>query len=236
MRIQPLPLPVADESAGSSHPHRGPVTGERVAFALGAAAFAGLAALARRSQPNRVDVAITRRLQRRTSPVVARGMRLVSSPGYAPFTHSVVLSTAASLWAFGRYRDALFAMGTMGAGFTTGIFKIAVGRPRPGEQFRIHQKTLKDNSFPSGHATHYIAYYGYVFVLANRYLPHGPLRTALMSYCVLLIILVGPSRIYLGHHWASDVLAGQLVGFTYLMGMLQVYEALAPYIPNGGTS
>lgn len=206
---------------------------ERAAFAVGAVAFAGLVSLARRPQPNRLDLAITTRLQRRTSPVVARGMRLVSSPGYAPFTHSVVLSTAANLWALGRYRDALFSIATMGAGFTTGICKILVGRPRPGEQFRIHRKTLKDNSFPSGHATHYTAYYGYVFVLAYRYLPHGPLRTGLMRYCLLLILLVGPSRIYLGHHWASDVLAGQLVGFTYLMGMLQIYDALEPYIPNG---
>jgi undecaprenyl-diphosphatase len=71
-------------------------------------------------------------------------------------------------------------------------------------------------------------FYGYVCYLAWRYLPAGPLRLAVMGYCAALIALVGPSRVYLGHHWASDVAAGQMVGFTYLMAMLQVYEALDP--------
>ena len=185
----------------------------------------GLAALALRPTHNPIDVAITTRLQRRISPPLARLMKLVSSPGYAPFTHSVVVSVAANLWALDRRRDAVFTIGTMGAGFTTGMLKIVVGRPRPPQEFRRHQKTFKDNSFPSGHATHYTAFYGYVFFLAQRALPAGPLRTAVMGYCLTLITLVGPSRIYLGHHWASDVAAGQLVGFTYLMCMLQVYES-----------
>ena len=184
-----------------------------------------LAALALRPAPNGLDVAITTRLQRRTTPQVAWLMKLISSPGYAPFTHSFVVSLAANLWALERRRDAVFAIGTMGAGFTTGVLKILVGRPRPDLQFRRHQKTFKDNSFPSGHATHYTAFYGYVFFLAQRDLPDGPLRTGVMAYCLTLIALVSPSRIYLGHHWASDVAAGQLVGFTYLMCMLQMYES-----------
>jgi undecaprenyl-diphosphatase len=199
---------------------------ERRAFAGGVAALVGLAAVALRPKPNRLDVAITTRLQRRKSPAFARVMKLISSPGYAPFTHSVVLSLAATLWALGRRRDAIFAVGTMGAGFTSGVIKLLVGRPRPDLRFRRHQRTFKDNSFPSGHATHYTVFYGYVCYLAWRYLPAGPLRLALMGYCATLIALVGPSRVYLGHHWASDVIAGQLVGSTYLMAMLQVYEAL----------
>lgn len=199
---------------------------ERAALAGGAAAFVGLATLALRRKPNRLDVAITTRLQRRKSPAFARAMKLISSPGYAPFTHSVVLSLAANLWAVGKRREAVFAIGTMGAGFTTGVIKMAVGRPRPDLRFRQHQRTFKDNSFPSGHATHYTAFYGYVFFLARRNLPAGPLRAVVLSYCAALIALVGPSRVYLGHHWASDVAAGQLVGFTYLMAMLQLQEAL----------
>lgn len=215
--------------------HGGPVIslGARVALVAGASAFLGLVALARRPTPNRLDVAITMRLQRRASPAFARAMRLVSWPGYAPFTHSVVLSTAANLWVLGRRRDALFAVLTMGAGFTTGVIKILVGRPRPDQQFRQQHKPFKDNSFPSGHATHYTAYYGYIFFLARRYLPPSPLRLAIMVYCASLIALVGPSRIYLGHHWASDVTAGQLVGFTYLIAMLQLYAALEPFVQEG---
>ena len=197
-----------------------------MALCAGAGAFLGLAALALRGTPNPLDVAITTKLQRHVPVTVAQALRVISAPGYAPFTHSIVLSTAANLWALDRRRDALFAILTMGAGFTTGVIKLLVGRPRPDHRFRQHHKQFKDNSFPSGHATHYTAYYGYVFFLAHRHLPASPLRMAVLIYCATLIGLVGPSRIYLGHHWASDVLAGQLVGFTYLMGMLQLYAAL----------
>jgi undecaprenyl-diphosphatase len=202
----------------------------RAALGVGAVAFFGLARVALRPTANPVDVAITTRLQRRKSRAFARAMKLISSPGYAPFTHSIVITTAVNFWALGRRRDAVFAISTMGAGFTTGVIKLLVGRPRPDHQFRVQQKTFKDNSFPSGHATHYTAYYGYIFYLAYRCLPAGPLRTLVMAYCATLIAGVGASRVYLGHHWASDVTAGYLVGFTYLMAMLQVYEALEPYI------
>lgn len=198
----------------------------RVALGVTACAFIGLVALATRSKPNRLDVAITKRFQRRTTPAVAHAMRWISSPGYAPFTHSVVLSMAATLWSLRLRQAAIFTIGTMGAGFTTGVIKIVIGRPRPDPSFRVHKRLLKDNSFPSGHATHYTAFYGYMLYLAYRYLPAGPLRNAITIYCVGLVTLVGPSRIYLGHHWASDVVAGQLVGLTYLLAMLQVYEAL----------
>lgn len=200
----------------------------RVALGAGAVAFVALARVALRPEANPVDVAITTWLQHRDSPAFARVMKLISSPGYAPFTHSVVITTAVQLWALDRPRDALFAIGTMGAGFTTGVIKLVVGRPRPDHRFRVQQKTFRDNSFPSGHATHYTTYYGYIFFLAYRYLPAGPLRTLLMAYCALLICSVGPSRVYLGHHWASDITAGYLVGFSYLMAMLQAYEALDP--------
>jgi undecaprenyl-diphosphatase len=193
--------------------------------------FLGLVYLARRPTSNRLDVAITTRLQRRASPLFGRVMRLVSSPGYAPFTHSVVLSTATNLWVLGRYRAAILTIGTMGAGFTTGVIKMLVGRPRPDPQFRQQHKLLKDNSFPSGHATHYTAFYGFMLFLAYRNLPAGPLRTAIIAYCVILLTLVGPSRIYLGHHWASDVLAGQMVGFAYLQALMWLYDAFDPTAP-----
>jgi membrane-associated phospholipid phosphatase len=203
----------------------------KLALGAGACAFLGLVAMASRPEPNRVDVAITRRFQRRVPRGGGMVLRLVSSPGYAPFTHSVVLALAANYWALGRRRDAIFSVGTMGAGFSTGIVKLLIKRPRPDLSFRLHQRLLKDNSFPSGHATHFTVFYGYVFFLARRSLPSGPLRTFVLAYCATLMVLVGPSRIYLGHHWASDVAAGQMIGLVYLLTMLQVYELFDPLPP-----
>ncbi|MGH2390344.1 MAG: phosphatase PAP2 family protein [Chloroflexota bacterium] len=214
-------------NAGSAHPTGLSISRGARAVVLGSGgALVCLAVLASRPKPNRLDVAITSRLQRRLPDVAGRALRIISSAGYAPFTHSVVLSLAANLWALDRRREAIFSVGTMGAGFTTGVIKLLVGRPRPDPRFRKHLKPFKDNSFPSGHATHYTAFYGYVFFLAGRSMPESPIRTALMLYCLTLICLVGPSRVYLGHHWASDVLAGHLVGLAYLATMLQAYEAI----------
>ncbi|GAC1431279.1 MAG: hypothetical protein NVSMB65_04800 [Chloroflexota bacterium] len=187
------------------------------------AGFAFLTWVASRPRPNRVDVAITRFLQRPTSPWFFRLMRLVSAPGYAPFTHTAVLASAANFWAVGYRLESVCSVATMAAGFITGVLKIAVKRPRPDPTYKRMLVQLKDNSFPSGHATHYTSFYGYLFFLAYRRMTPSPLRTLVLSLLAALIVLVGPSRVYLGHHWASDVAAGELVGLTYLFGMLQVY-------------
>jgi undecaprenyl-diphosphatase len=52
------------------------------------------------------------------------------------------------------------------------------------------------------------------------------LRSAILATCAGFIILVAPSRVYLGHHWASDALAGDLVGLTYLFLLIKAYESV----------
>jgi undecaprenyl-diphosphatase len=190
------------------------------------ASFAGFCFLtwtALRPQPNRVDVAITTALQRPKSRRFFQLMRLVSAPGYAPFSHTSVICSAVDLWAVGYRLEGFFALSTMGAGTVTALIKMMVKRPRPDARFKRMLIQLKDNSYPSGHATHYSVFFGYLFYLAHRRMAPAPLRTLILLSLGTLIVLVGPSRVYLGHHWASDVAAGQLVGLTYLFGMLQVY-------------
>jgi undecaprenyl-diphosphatase len=85
---------------------------------------------------------------------------------------------------------------------------------------------FRDKSFPSGHCTHYASFYGYLFYLAYRSMAPSALRSAILAACAGFIILVAPSRVYLGHHWASDALAGDLVGFTYLLLLIKAYESV----------
>jgi undecaprenyl-diphosphatase len=220
--LEPLACPVP------AHRPRG----ERDLLVTGAALAASLTGLAlltrvaRRPLPSRLDVATTRLLQRRHSQRVTRAMVLISAPGFAPLQHALTVGTALDLWAFGHRREALFTMLTMGAGSITGVIKIAVGRPRPDPTYMRAIFQFRDKSFPSGHCTHYAAFYGYLFYLTRRCMRPSPLRTLILTTCATLVLLVAPSRVYLGHHWTSDTLAGDLVGLTYLFALIEAYETL----------
>ena len=83
-----------------------------------------------------------------------------------------------------------------------------------------------DYSFPSGHVMAYLAYWGLLFsfgviLLQGRHW----WRTALLVTSAAFVALIGPSRIYLGDHWASDVLGAYLIGGV-LLGL-----AVAGYLP-----
>jgi undecaprenyl-diphosphatase len=69
-------------------------------------------------------------------------------------------------------------------------------------------------SFPSGHAMTAMAFYCYVGYLSFRYV-RGTWRILVVLILAILVILIGVSRIYLGVHYLSDVIAGYLAGFLW---------------------
>ncbi len=207
------------------------------ALALGGGAT-GLFLLSRvalRPLPSQLDVAATRLLQRRQSRAVTRAMTVISMPGFAPLQHVLTVCTSLDLWALGHRRESLFTMLTMGAGATTGVIKVLVGRPRPDPMYMRAIFQFRDNSFPSGHCSHYASFYGYLFYLAHRTMPPSLLRKAVQTLCAGLIVSVAPSRVYLGHHWSSDVIAGEIVGLTYLFVLIKAYELLLVGSPTPTT-
>lgn len=97
--------------------------------------------------------------------------------------------------------------------------KLIVQRPRPAE-FAIINET--GYSFPSGHSMVSMAYYGFLIWLVYRYMQNRGLKTLLILIFTVLIPLVGISRIYLGVHYASDVLAGFCISLVYLILFIKV--------------
>src|SRR5204862_5520768 len=75
-------------------------------------------------------------------------------------------------------------------------------------------------SFPSGHAMMSLCLFGTFIWLGMKYIKSGPARTAWTTLMVLLILLIGLSRIYLGAHFLSDVLAGYIAGGIWLVAVL----------------
>lgn len=98
--------------------------------------------------------------------------------------------------------------------FLNQALKHIVQRPRPTE-FRIIDET--GYSFPSGHSMVSAAFYGFLIYLIYKNIKNKYLKRSLITGLSLLIILIGTSRIYLGVHYTSDVLAGFLISISYLI-------------------
>lgn len=94
------------------------------------------------------------------------------------------------------------------------LLKLLFMRDRPYELMIIDEVGY---SFPSGHAMAALGFYGFIIYLLWHF---NLVKSAKIIFSVLLgvlIILIGVSRIYLGVHYASDVLAGYMVSLAYLI-------------------
>ncbi len=106
------------------------------------------------------------------------------------------------------------------------LVKDLVHRPRPATILAMHFGQ-SNYGFPSGHVTHYVVFFGFLFyVLAHKkVLPKMATRLAEVFFA-LLILLIGISRIYLGAHWLSDVIGGYILGLVLLMVLIGLYHRL----------
>jgi undecaprenyl-diphosphatase len=93
------------------------------------------------------------------------------------------------------------------------VLKLLFHRQRPTAQLI----TVHGYSFPSGHAFAAMIVYGYLIHITWRLLKSEVLRFLIFSLSILLILLVGMSRIYLNVHWLTDVLGGYASGFAWLV-------------------
>ncbi len=94
------------------------------------------------------------------------------------------------------------------------VLKNILQRPRPNE-FRLIDET--GYSFPSGHSMISMAFYGFLIYLIYKYVKNEKIKIVLIIFLGFLIVTIGISRIYLGVHYTSDVLAGFLVAISYLI-------------------
>ena len=94
------------------------------------------------------------------------------------------------------------------------IFKGIIQRDRPLEDFLIIESGY---SFPSGHSMVSMAYYGLIIYFIYKKVEDKRVRNVLMILIGLLILAIGFSRIYLGVHFASDVIGGFLISIIYLV-------------------
>ncbi len=146
----------------------------------------------------------------------------------------IVVTGVVFLWFAGKraWRTAFYWLAAIaGASALNTAIKVALHRPRPGEQLYDGWSAF---SFPSGHSTVNIVLYGFLAFLIGRELrPAGRLPVALGA--ALLVLLIAFSRLYLGAHWLSDVIGGLAFGAAWLaaLGISYLRKSPKPIGPVG---
>jgi undecaprenyl-diphosphatase len=201
-----------------------------VVLVAGITGFAALAAVVRRRQVEAIDQAITVRLQSVSDPRMERAMASVSWFGFPPQSRLLPPTYAAVLWVAHFRLEAVFQLAAWGTALLSTIVKAFMRRPRPlaGKDLRVVAAPLGGSSLPSGHVLTYVGVYGWMAIMADLLIKPPFLRRLVVAALTTLIAAVGPSRIYLGHHWATDVAASYLLGSSYLAALLVVYRRLKP--------
>jgi undecaprenyl-diphosphatase len=113
-----------------------------------------------------------------------------------------------------RYQAASLFLSVMAGSLFISLLKIAVQRPRPPVADALLQE--QTFSFPSGHSFIGFTFYGIILYFLFKALPQGFLRFILTVLGGCIILLVGFSRMFIGVHWPSDVLAGYASGAAWL--------------------
>lgn len=135
---------------------------------------------------------------------------------------SVLLTTLFSAFAVGHFlldrrpRSALFLVGAIASGVGI-IFALKLGFDRPRPDLVPHAMEALSPSFPSGHAATAAVVYLTLGALLAQSLQQRRQKIYIIVAAALITIGIGISRIYLGVHWPTDVLAGWTVGATWAL-------------------
>lgn len=226
MAARPGAEPVNEPQAVIEHPTR---RRRRAAVfqsfvLIASAAFIALAVAAHFAPYFPIDLVVTRAVQSQQSPGLDVVMRLVSWIGFIPQVDLFVVATIIGLYVAGLRWEAMAAAFAALGDLLGVLIKLAVYRPRPAENIVHVVSKLDTYSFPSGHVLLATAYCGFLAFLAYTLLKPSWIRTGILVSAGVLIALMGPSRIYLGHHWFSDVMGAYVFGSLWLALTIRFYR------------
>ena len=157
--------------------------------------------------------------------------------GYATFGAVTELGSPTVIGLFGLLGAAVFAIrrrwlvllvwlgAFAGGSILDAVLKLLVHRPRPdtASDFLVRESF----SFPSGHSMMSVVCYGMIaYALVVMRWQYGLHRALTITFCVLVVLAVGASRIYLGVHYFSDVMAGFIAGTIWLTVCISALELM----------
>jgi membrane-associated phospholipid phosphatase len=173
-----------------------------------------------------IDVTITREFQENHSPWLLDTMVAISYIGNTSLLSlGLIILAVVLLWIVDlRLEAVMVAAVSAVSSILNWLIKYLVARPRPTASLVDVIQHAGGSSFPSGHVMSYVAFWGLLFSFGIiLFKGNYWWRIALLIVSGLFVVLVGPSRIYLGDHWASDVLGAYLIGGLLLGISLWIY-------------
>lgn len=185
--------------------------------------FEELMELARATTPHAFDTEILLAFRKAGQPDNPIGpawlegaMRDITSLGSASVLLLITAAMIVYLLLIRRPGAALLMFVAVAGGqLLSSVLKFDIDRPRP--DLVSHLADVASLSFPSGHAMLSAVTYLTLGSMAARVLPGRTTKIYVLGLAVLTTVVVGISRIYLGLHWPSDVLAGWCAGFAWAM-------------------
>ena len=124
---------------------------------------------------------------------------------------------AVILYLLKYYLSIYLILTTIISTFTNLLLKNVIRRDRP---TILRLVDASGYSFPSGHAMGSICFYGFIIYMIKKSNINNKIKTTINTFLSILIFLIGLSRIYLGVHYASDIIGGFILGYIILVGII----------------
>lgn len=201
--------------------------GALVALA-GTYAFTRFASHVSSGRTQAFDESVLRWIAGHRSPALEPIMMEITFLGTGTVVMAIVVVSGLFLWLSNhKYSAALLVVCTLGGIVLNNLLKLGYSRPRP--QLFDWVVPALSWSFPSGHAMSAAAVYGTVAYLAARLQKRHAHRVITMLCAVVLIIMIAMTRLYLGVHYPSDVIAGVIIGLAWAAFCMATLEAIQIY-------
>ena len=196
-----------------------PILAGLVLAALSVALFGWLSEEMMENETARFDNYIRVQVRLHSRPLLTQSMEFASDAGSPIAVGFLTLAACGVFWLRRRRPEAVFmAVTVVGASLIGYALKVSFRRPRPAPFYGL--ETPHSFSFPSGHALVGLCFYAVLSYLVNCEIRSSAVRTGIRAAAVLVVLTIGFSRIYLGVHYPSDVLAGYAAGTVWVAAII----------------